>query len=145
MTTNSTERLLAQQGLLIFLVGLLMGAFTQTVANPRMMMGAHTGALLTGTFLVALSSAWKHLNMTDRNARLTLWMLIGGSWGVSVALVFAAVFATSRSTPIMGAGHSGTPWAEAVSDVSLSVSSIAVLLAAVNVVRAVYAKPSAST
>ena len=34
-------------------------------------------------------------------------LLIDGSWGVSVAFVFAAMFATSRSTPIMGAGHSG--------------------------------------
>lgn len=139
---NSPERLLVQQGLLIFLAGLLMGAFTQAVANPRMMMGAHTGTLLTGTFIVALGSAWKHLSISDRNARLTLWLLIGGSWGVSVALVFAAVFATSRSTPIMGAGHSGAPWAETVADVSLTLSSIAVLLAAVNVVRAVFSRPA---
>ena len=72
-------------------------------------------------------------------------LLIDGSWGVSVAFVFAAMFATSRSTPIMGAGHSGAAWAEAVADVSLTGSSLAVLLAAVNVVRAAYAKPSGAT
>lgn len=141
MNGTSSERFLVQQGLLMFLAGLAIGGFMQAVANPRMMMGAHTGTLLTGTFIVALGSAWKHLEISGRLERATVWTLVASSWGVSVALVFAAIFATSRSTPIMGAGHAGAAWAEMISDVSLTVSSVGVLIAVVLIVRAVYAKP----
>jgi hypothetical protein len=138
MNESSPQRFLVQQGLLIFLAGLLMGAFTQAVANPRMMMAAHTGTLMMGTFVLALAPAWQYLSISEGLERLTMRLLIGGAWVVSGALVFAAVFETSRTTPLLGAGYAGAAWAEAAVDVAFVVSSLALLVAAVFLVRAAY-------
>jgi hydroxylaminobenzene mutase len=45
----------------------------------------------------------------------------------SAALVWAAVFGTSRLTPIVGAGHVGSAWQEAVVGLLLTSSAAAMV------------------
>jgi len=124
--------------MVMFLAGLLMGVAIPQVTNPRMMLGAHTGTLMTGTFLIVTGLAWKHVLLAPTLERVGVRVLAFSSWGISAALVWAAILGTSRSTPIMGAGYAGSPWAETVADVVLTVSSVALLAAVVIVVRGLF-------
>jgi hypothetical protein len=44
--SSESGRRLAFHGMLLFLLGLLMGAVVPAVANPRLGLSAHTGTLL---------------------------------------------------------------------------------------------------
>ena len=49
----------------------------------------------------------------------------------SAALALAAIFGTSRATPIAGAGFQGLPWQEIVVTALLYAGSVAVIVASI--------------
>lgn len=128
MSPGDAERRLFWHGVLLVLLGLLAGAVVQSVRNPRMALSAHVGTVMNGTLLVAFGAAWRRVALSPRAAAYALWLLVLGSYATCAGLFLAAVFGTSRSTPLGGAGYSGTPWQEAVVDVGLSAGALAVLL-----------------
>ena len=128
------ERRLAFHGMLLFLLGLLMGTVVQSVANPRIGLSAHTGALLNGVFLVALAAVWRWQRLAPGTMLLTYWLAVAGSYVSCVALFCAGVFGTSGSTPLHGAGHVGTPLQESLVTAGLSFGGLAVLVASAMVV-----------
>jgi hydroxylaminobenzene mutase len=128
MSPGDAERRLFWHGVLLVLLGLVAGALVQSVRNPRMGLSAHVGTVMNGTLLVALGAAWGRLTLSPRAAVWALWLLVIGSYASSAALFLAAIFGTSRSTPLAGAGYSGTPWQEALVDVGLSAGAVAVLM-----------------
>lgn len=120
--------------MLLFLLGLLMGMVVQSVANPRIGLSAHTGTLLNGVFLVALAAVWRWQRLAPGTMLFAYWLAVAGSYVSCVALFFAGVFGTSGSTPLHGAGHTGTPLQESLVNAGLSLGGLAVLIASVLVV-----------
>jgi len=140
MTDSEYGDRLVSQGLLIFIVALVGGAFIPVFTNPRMGVAAHLGGVTTGTFVVVAGLVWARASFEGSTARNLFGVMMYGAWGTVAGLVWAAVFGTSRSTPLAGAGHSGAPWAEAVADVLLSTASVAMLVACVWLWRRVGAR-----
>jgi hydroxylaminobenzene mutase len=127
-------RRLAFHGMVLFLLGLLMGLVVQSVANPRIGLSAHTGALLNGAFLIALAAVWQWVTLAPGAMRATYWLAVAGSYVSCVALFLAGVFGTSASTPLHGVGHAGTALQENVVTAGLSLGGLAVLVASALIV-----------
>jgi len=118
---------LFRHGMVLVVAGLVMGTVVQSVANPRMGLSAHTGTLMNGILVIAMGAFWPRLALSSRLETLGYWLVVDGSYLSSAALFLAAAFGTSRSTPLHGAGHAGTPWQEVVVGAGLIVGGIAVL------------------
>ncbi len=129
MTTKFGEvgRRLAWHGVFLFLLGLLIGMPVSAMANPRMGVSAHVGALLNGTFLIALGAAWGLVSLSPRPEQGAYWLLVVGSYGGSLGVFLAAVLGTHDSTPIHGAAQSASQWKETLVNLTLTVSGIAIL------------------
>jgi hydroxylaminobenzene mutase len=97
------------------------------VANPRMGLSAHLGGVTAGTFLAVVGLAWTRVRLSPALGRAAFWLALYGSYVSGAGLFAAAVFGTSRSTPLMGAGFAGTPWQENVVEVALVTSAAATL------------------
>ena len=123
MDAQDTGRRLVWHGVLLFLSGLLIGIVVPVVTNPRMGLSAHVGTVMTGTFLIAAGFVWRQWPPAWTTA--AFWLGLYGSYISCLGLLLAAVFGTSRSTPIAGAGHSAAAWQESVVNFSLTTSAVA--------------------
>jgi (hydroxyamino)benzene mutase len=101
-------------GAALFTLGLLTGFGIPAVSNPRMGLAAHLEGVMNGTFLIALGAVWSRLLLPVRAERAAFWLLLYGSVANWVFVMLAAIFGTSRATPMAGAGHVGAPWQEAL-------------------------------
>jgi hydroxylaminobenzene mutase len=115
-------------GVLLFLLGLVGGMFIYSMANPRMGLTAHVGAVTNGTYLIALGAGWSVLVLAPRLERWAFWQLVVGSYGSNAALLLAAILATRNATPLHGAAQSASAGKEAVVTLSLIVFGIAVMV-----------------
>jgi len=122
------SRQLYWHGMALVLLGLVMGAVVQSVANPRIGLSAHTGTLMNGILVIAMGALWPQLSLAPRAESAAFGLSVAGSWLNCVALFFAGVFGTSRSTPLHGAGHAGTPFQEAVVGAGLVAGAVALLV-----------------
>ena len=113
-----SRRLLAL-GIALFLLGLLTGLVTGALANPRMGVSAHLEGVLNGVFLIALSSAWRHIHLPKAAETTAFWLLAYGTTMNWAATLAAAAWGTSGMTPIAGAGHQGTAAHEMIIRVAL--------------------------
>jgi hydroxylaminobenzene mutase len=134
MDAADRSRRLFWHGMVLVLAGLLMGAAVQAVANPRIGLSAHTGTLMNGILVIALGALWPRLALSARLEPVACWALVVGSYLSSGALFLAGVFGTSRSTPLHGAGHAGTPWQEALVEAGLTAGAIGILAGSVLVI-----------
>ena len=127
---DATERAnrLFFHGMALVVAGLVMGVVIQSVANPRMGLSAHTGTLLNGVLVIAMGAFWPRLTLAPRQETVAYWLVVDGSYVSAVALFLAAVFGTSATTPLHGAGHAGKPWQEALVGAGLVVGGVAVLV-----------------
>jgi hydroxylaminobenzene mutase len=116
-------------GMVLVLAGLLMGAVVQSVASPRMGLSAHTGTLMNGLLVIAMGAFWTRLALARSTEIVTWWLVVAGSYLNCVALFLAGAWGTSRTTPLHGAGHVGTPFQEAVVAAGLIVGAVALLVA----------------
>lgn len=131
MDAADASRRLMRHGILLFLLGLLAGAFVSSYANPRMGLSAHLGGVTTGLFLALLGLMWTHLRLAARTAAATYWLMLYGGYGSTAGLVLAAILGTTRSTPIHGTGHPAAPWKETLVDATLTSSAVAALIGCV--------------
>jgi hydroxylaminobenzene mutase len=129
------SRRLMWHGVLLFFASLIAGAFVPLYENPRMGLSAHVGGVTAGTFLVVVGLVWTHLQLSPPAMTAGFWLTLYGSYVSSAGLLLAAMFGTSRSTPIAGAGHLGSPWQETVVAVTLVTSAAAMLAACVLLLR----------
>src|SRR5439155_27168869 len=104
------RRRLFWHGILLFLLGLVVGAFVQRMTNPRMGLSAHLGGVMTGTFLAVLGALWGELRLSTRAESAAYWLALFGTYGGSASLFLAAILGTSSMTPIAGAGHTAPAW-----------------------------------
>jgi hydroxylaminobenzene mutase len=135
MSAEGTDRRLIWHGVMLFLLGLVAGAFVPLYASPRLGLSAHVGGVTTGTFLTVVGLIWDRLRLSAAAGRWAFRLVLYGTYGSSLGLLLAAIFGTSRSTPIAGAGHVGAPWQEALVDVTLTTSALAVLMACLLLLR----------
>ncbi len=116
MTPTDAKRRLIWHGILIFLLGLLAGAFVPWLKNPRMGVAAHVGGVLSGIFLILVGLIWEEIKLRPKAKNVDFWLFLYASHTGWVAQFLAAVFGTGRSMPVGGAGFRGTAWQEALVD-----------------------------
>lgn len=106
--------LLAERGVLLFLLGLLTGLGQGIYRNPRVGLSAHMTGVQSGTVLIAFGLLWPHLGIAAGWAAPVahaLWLSFYAIW---LALVLAAFFGASKVLPIAGKGFTAKPWQEAL-------------------------------
>jgi (hydroxyamino)benzene mutase len=131
----SPARRLCWHGIMLFLLGLFTGVLIPAFTNPRMGLSAHLAAVQSGMFVVLVGLLWPQLRLSARAAAATVPLLLVATYGTWVALVMAATFGTSRSTPIAGAGFTGSGVAELSVTLLIGTASLAALVGTVLVLR----------
>ena len=126
---TGTARRLCRLGVLLVLLGLATGAFIPLFDNARQGLAAHAAGVQNGILLTVLGLLWRHLRLAGRLERLAAVAGAVSLYAIWIALVLAAVFGTSRSTPIAGAGHHGADWQEALVSIVMGAGSVALLAA----------------
>ncbi|MDZ7719346.1 MAG: hypothetical protein U5K72_11075 [Balneolaceae bacterium] len=82
--------------------------------NPRQGLAAHLEGVMNGMFLVIAGFVWSELMLSQRFRNVLYWTLLYGTfanWGFTIV---GAIFGTSETTPIAGAGYSGTELQETI-------------------------------
>jgi len=134
------RRRLFWHGILLFFLGLVVGAFVQRMTNPRMGLSAHLGGVMTGTFLAVLGALWGELRLSTRAESAAYWLALFGTYGSSASLFLAAILGTSSRTPIAGAGHTAPAWQEAMVNLGLQSTAAAMLVCCVLLLRGLRAR-----
>ena len=131
-------------GVLLILLGLATGAFIPMFDNARQGLSAHTAGVQNGIVLTVLGLLWRYLHLASRLERLAAVASVFSLYAIWIALVLAAAFGTSRSTPIAGTGYQGEAWQEALVSTLFGVGSGALIVAILCVLWGLRPVPGAS-
>lgn len=93
-----------------------------------MALSSHQQAIVAGILLMLFGLVWPHANLVNRRAHLTERLLVAGAYAIWIGTLLAAVFGTSRATPIAGAGFVGARWQEITVSLILMLGSLASLV-----------------
>lgn len=129
--TQQPMRQLLIFGTVLFLFGLLNGAVISSFTNPRMRLSAHLAGVQNGMVLLLFGLLWPYLTLSSATLSATYWLSLYGMYAIWGGLSFAAIWGTSRATPIAGAGHSASPLYESIVQLLLSSGSVAIIVATV--------------
>ncbi len=129
MLADPLGRELLIHGTLLFLLGLLNGVAVQGFRNPRMGLSAHLAGVQNGLVLWAFGLLWPQCALSPGVAWLAAWSAILSMYAIWFGLLLAAIWGTSRSTPIAGAGHAGSPGRELTVTALISAGSVAIIVA----------------
>ena len=127
---NDSALRLCRHGALLFVLGLVNGALVSALTNSRMGLYAHLAGVQNGMVLLIFGLVWQRLRLSQRAFRVAELSSIFSMYAIWGALLLAAVFGTSRTTPIAGAGFEGTLWQEGIVAVLLYAGSAGILLGA---------------
>jgi hydroxylaminobenzene mutase len=116
-------------GAVLFLFSLLSGFAIPFLANPRMGVSAHIAGLESGMALWALGLMWQHVALPGGAERTAQIVAVAGLYAIFVSLFLAALWGTSRATPIAGAGHQASAVRETAVTVLLTGGSLASVVA----------------
>ena len=131
---NQTPRQLKRLGMFLFLVGLITGFFIMNFTNPKMALAAHLEGVMNGTFLVVAGFIWKELQITDRLRKILYGTILYGTFANWFFSLLSAVFGTSNTTPLSGAGYTGTPIQETLVTAGLASVGITMVFSLVVIV-----------
>lgn len=120
---------LGKAGLILFTIGLALGAFIPKFRNPRMGLSAHLTAVQAGTALIAFGLFWPYFNVAGWASGLLSISLILSSGLLVVGLCLAAAFGASKSLPLAGNGFRANPAIETIVSALTVGSSVWMLLA----------------
>jgi hydroxylaminobenzene mutase len=126
---NSIPQQLLISGTVLFLISLLSGFAMPFLANPRMGVSAHVAGLESGMALWALGLMWHRVTLSAGTGRTAQIVAVAGLYAIFISLFLAALWGTSRATPIAGAGHQGSSSRETVVTVLLTGGSLASVVA----------------
>ena len=143
MEEPNIKRLLVRAGFALFTLALFTGFAVPSFSNGRMAVAAHLTGIVNALLLIALGLSWGLLDMSSRQAKLTLSAFLFGTYANWGTACLAAAWGTSRLTPLSGAGYSAAPWKEGVVQVLQVSLALVILVGAVSVVYALRA-PRAS-
>ena len=137
---DDPRRRLLWHGTFLVLVALLTGAFLPAYTTPRLGLSAHVGGVMNGTLIAVVGLLWRDLVLAPRAGQALFWAAVYSGYANWSGLLLAAVFGTSRSTPLLGAGHVGTPWQENLVAFCLVSGAIVILIAVVLVLAGLRAR-----
>lgn len=123
-------------GMVLFLLGLLNGITIPFFENPRMGLSAHLAGVQNALVLLAFGLMWKYCNFSKRAETWCVRLSLYSMYSIWIALALAAIWGTSRATPIAGEGYSGLKWQELIVDILLYSGSIAIIIATVQIIIA---------
>lgn len=129
MSVAEAKRRLIWHGVLLVLLGLLTGVAIPLLENPRMGVSAHLAGVQNGILLGLLGLVWLDVKLSERLAAAAFWMLLFSLYALWIGNLLGAVFGTSGSTPLAGAGHAGAPWQETTVTGLLVSGSLAIVVA----------------
>ena len=112
-------------GTVLFLLSLLSGFAMPFLANPRMGVSAHVAGLESGMALWAMGLMWHRVALPPGAERTAQIVAVAGLYSIFISLFLAALWGTSRATPIAGAGHQSSAMRETVVTVLLTGGSLA--------------------
>ena len=130
MLTNEPALRLCRHGALLFVLGLVNGALVSAFANSRMGLSAHLAGVQNGMVLLLFGLVWQRLSLSQRALRVAELSSLFSMYAIWGALFLAAVFGTSRVTPIAGTGFEGAAWQEGLVAVLLYTGSAGILVGA---------------
>ena len=110
---------LARAGVVLFLLGLLNGFAIPLGRSPRLGLSAHLTAVQSGTFLIAISLLWLHIDLPAGLAEPianALWASLYMLW---LALCLAGLFGAGYGLPIAGSGMVAKPAQQAIVSIFL--------------------------
>jgi hydroxylaminobenzene mutase len=136
------KRRLVWHWIVIVLLALVGGAFVQSLANPRLGLSAHVGGVMNGTLVAVIGAVWAEFALSPGAARVLFWSALYSGYVNWAGLLLAAIFGTSRSTPMLGAGHVGTPWQEALVNFCLTSGAVVIIVALILVLAGLRAQRS---
>ena len=116
-------------GTVLFLLSLLIGFSMPILANPRMGVSAHVAGLEGGIALWVLGLMWHRVALPGGAERSAQILAVAGMYAIFISLFLAALWGTSRATPIAGAGHQANPLRESAVTVILTSGSVASVVA----------------
>lgn len=138
---ETSARRLVLLGAVLFLLGLLSGLVTGLAANPRMGLSAHMQGITNGLFLIAVGAVWHRVNLPPRLKSTTFWLFAFGTTVNWLMTQLAALWGTGMITPIIGAGHQGSPVQEAIVTAGLITISLAMIAGTVLLIAGLARKP----
>lgn len=124
-------RNLLLSGAVLFLLGLMVGGTVQMFENPRMGLSSHLAAMQNALALFAFGLMYKYLNLSAKALSTFYYSSIYAMYSVWLALTLAAMWGTSRATPIAGKGFTGTATQENIVDILIYSGAGATFLAAI--------------
>jgi hydroxylaminobenzene mutase len=128
---DNFKRRLLWNGMLLFLLGLLVGFVEQKFANPRMGLAAHLEGVMNGTFLVALGAVWTEVKLPSRPLAVAYWSALYGTYANWALTTLAAIFGTGAMSPLLAAGRSAQAWQERIVTIGFMTVGPAIVAASV--------------
>lgn len=128
---NTFRRRLMWHGLFLFLLGLLTGLVSANMTNPRMGLAAHLEGVMNGTVLIAVGAIWNEARLSARQATLTFWTVLYGTYANWAVTTLAALLGTGAMTPITAPGRVALPWQEQLITVGFISTGISIIAATV--------------
>lgn len=121
------SRKLLQFGVLLFLLGLSTGLLMPVFENPRMGLASHLEGILNGMFLISLGLFWQRLYLKSLFKKVTLALVIYGTFANWFATLMAAIWGAGSMMTIASAGYEGAAWQEILITTLLFTLSFAML------------------
>lgn len=129
-TAESHARKLVLWGVALFLLGLINGLIVQQLPNPRMGLSAHLAGVQGGLALIVFGNIWQRARFAAGPSSVHRRLVVGGMFGLWLALLLAAIWGAGMSTPIAGRGYQADAWKEAIVEALLVSSSLALVVSA---------------
>jgi hydroxylaminobenzene mutase len=100
MALSREGRAIAITGAVLFLAGLVQGAFVDAFANPRMALSAHLDAVQSGMALMLAGLLWAFAFSHGKAEAIARWTLCTGMTGLWVGITLAALTGASEALPM---------------------------------------------
>ena len=116
-------------GMLLFILGLLNGLVIPLFKNKRMGLSAHLAGVQSGMVLLLFGFLWARLSLPEILLSASYWLSLYSMYAIWLALLLAAIWGSSRSTPIAGAGFHAPKQQELIVQLLLVSGSLAIIAA----------------
>lgn len=116
-------------GMLLFILGLLNGLMIPFFKNKRMGLSAHLAGVQSGMVLLLFGFLWARLSLPEILLSASYWLSLYSMYAIWLALLLAAIWGSSRSTPIAGAGFEASKQQELIVKLLLVSGSLAIIAA----------------
>lgn len=119
---------LAQVGMFLFLIGLIVGLLVPVLAVPRLGLSAHLLAILQGIFLMVLALLWTRLNLTSRISRVVFWLSIYGCFSAWTANILGGILGAGNTMLPLAAGQAhGSSFQETLIIILLRTAAVSLI------------------